>query len=183
MNAPTLGSDKALSGCWYGTTQRNLNPVLFKMDPLLVSSGIYWATFVPLQGCFSLVFVVPKCDNISNQSHPGLEAFWDWKERLDKGKKMVLNQMLLLFENVAKRELNIPDVDLLHFWCTPGEAYTFPCQEWKRCTIIENDKASQEDMMLHPIAKSSSGADDGNAGDDGDDDNAVVSNDDDEHGC
>ncbi|CAJ1931307.1 unnamed protein product [Cylindrotheca closterium] len=64
---------------------------------------------------------------------------------------MVLTHMLLVFENVAKRELSTPDVDLLHFRCTPGEAYTFSCQQWKCCTIIENDKVSQEYMISHPM--------------------------------
>ncbi|CAJ1965960.1 unnamed protein product, partial [Cylindrotheca closterium] len=31
------------------------------------------------------------------------------------------------------------------------EAYTFSCQQWKCCTIIENDKASQEYMISHAM--------------------------------
>ncbi|CAJ1953532.1 unnamed protein product [Cylindrotheca closterium] len=69
MNAPTLDGDKALAGCWYGTTLGNPHPVLYKMDPLLVLSGIHSATFVPLQGCFSLVFAAPKCEDNSEHSH------------------------------------------------------------------------------------------------------------------
>lgn len=82
MNPPTLCRDKALARCWYGTTQGNQNLALFKMDPLLVLSGIHSATFVPLQGCFSIVFAAPKCEDNLQHTHC-LESFLEWKETLD----------------------------------------------------------------------------------------------------